>query len=685
MFAKKHWIPIVLFAVVLAACGSGGQEAPLAQSNSNSEVFSATANSAVSVVLAWAEVSGASEYLVEAKYGAGDYFEVAQLGGDESTFTHFVVPNSKDLTYRLSAVKATVNEQIGTASVSMPELAPNPVVITEIIPFLPSIGGGDVDFSSMPTLDPLNPDPNAMATMIAMAEGLAGENPEDLLAELEPISATQTIGPEGGTVEVTDPNGVAYSLEVPAGVVDQETTFKLDPLEIIGGVPFQHLLAAADIFPALPFYEPLKLRITLPEEAISADETITAFIGSKSNSELSMTPVYQKENELIVHIFWGDVVGIATATRDEILEQAIKTPTDSGEQISQQIAVMQALSEDKSFAGFSRLIDQIFEGLIEQIAQSSALHGGSPGMLSAPQRQSGSESGIVLWNDISRIQTLWNHYIIGANEQTGQADPSVLTPQQRFEEVASLIVRINEFLKTHTGCRTRDEFYAEALLQILTHPEGNFQEAVAADFTKRFGSPEALKNCTYIFHVTTSDISVEDTEGRLTIKAHTNPFNLEVVVRAEKISLRGAGPVIYDRLRFLAYDCPPEFDVQPPSISTMWISNLIPIFDLDLKVVNFQLLGVSPDPLSGTPVQLNADVQGDTDSCEVVKVFYAKVEVDVWTAGIAGGHNFVINKDSWSIEGEKSYIATNRIVKYSFANISETSTMVLTVLQEKSE
>lgn len=548
----------------------------------------ATANSAVSVNLAWAAVPNASSYLIEAKYGSGDFFELAKLDGEATSYTHFVVPNSKELTYQLSAVTASGNQQIGTATVSMPQLSPNPVVITELMPFLPSIGGGDIDFSTMPTIDPVNPDPNAMATMMAMAEAFANVSPEELLAELEPISATQTIGPEGGTIEVTDPNEVVYLLEVPAGLMENETTFNLQPFESMSGSPFSELLGSVQVSPPIEFTAPLRLTITLPEPP--SNGKVVAFDHSHFDGEFSLVPVFQVGNVFTMNVYWGDLVGIATADPDEILAQSARIPTDAAAQISQQIAVIQALSADTSPEAFAAIMNQIFEGLFLPVDQTG--YQLSSDLLAAPAErlQRGSESGMELWRRISALARWWNE----------RWDPDYESNRAvRAAKLGEVATEIKNFLDTHTGCRTRDEFYAQAFLNILQgaggvrSPAADFQTSLAETYSSMFGAPEDLKHCSFNLHVVSSNIVIEDANQKTTLRVHVDPFEMIVAGYGDQLHLSGGGYVVYDVMTEVIKKCGPTLvKLTPPSAAYFFIADLRPIFDDELKVVDFQLFHV---------------------------------------------------------------------------------------------
>lgn len=668
MFAEKRWIVLSFLVLAAPACGTAASDSPPPeQVPSNPEAFSASVATAVSIDLTWATVPDAAGYFIEAKYGSGDFIEVAQVGAERHAYTFFVVPNTSQVTVRLSAVVDNGTLELGTSTASLPALVPNPVLLTGVEYFLPS-----ADSMGLPAIDPLNPDPNAMATVAAMAANIDPGDPSAFLSGMAPISVTQTIGSDGGEITVADPKGVEYSLTIPQGAVPSDTSLNLRPIESIAGFPFGDLLGAVAISPPIRFDVPLRLTIALPEEP-SADEEVAAFIGSAFNQELSLVPAYAGANSYALNVYWGDMVGMAAAAPEELIAQAPRIPTDSAEQISQQIALMQALSADSSPEAFAAMIHQIFQGLLRQDEQTAYPTRRSPGVRAAPARQGGSRSGREIWSRINAAQRAWMEEQFNPlyDRGTNPLAQDLGSQQVRAALIANLTSEIEGFLDTHTGCRTRDEFFAEALLQILKSPENDFQQEISDNFRSRFGDPGALKDCTFQLHIVDSEIVLANAEMRTTVRVHTNPFPLEVVARGDRISLRGVGGEIYGQSSYIIFECPPERNMPPPSTAVIWITDLAPVFNEELKVVDFQLRGISPDPFS---------VQGGLAPQCGVNITEAP---DLWGNSMQALHNMVIGYDNWGIDGEASYIATNNIANYSQMNITENTTMVLTANQEE--
>ena len=102
-----------------------------------------------------------------------------------------------------------------------------------------------------------------------LATGAAASIPIPDLANVDLDEARAdrvTIGPEGGELEVTDANGVAYWLLVPAGAVAAPTAMAAVPITRLAGQPEgTTLLAGVHFVPeGLAFWKAAELTITLP-------------------------------------------------------------------------------------------------------------------------------------------------------------------------------------------------------------------------------------------------------------------------------------------------------------------------------------------------------------------------------------------------------------------------------------
>jgi hypothetical protein len=84
-------------------------------------------------------------------------------------------------------------------------------------------------------------------------------NPDEFLAQAGPSYPQTEIGPSGGEVVLTDPNGVTYTLAFPVDAVHEPTGITLVPIESVNGLPFAGgLLAGVQIHPPIPVAGPAR-------------------------------------------------------------------------------------------------------------------------------------------------------------------------------------------------------------------------------------------------------------------------------------------------------------------------------------------------------------------------------------------------------------------------------------------
>jgi hypothetical protein len=649
------------------------------------EEFSAQATSLVAVRLKWQSVVDAGGYQIEARYGGGEFFPVAEVAADQTSYDHFTVPGNTDLTYRLSAITGAARVEIASATVAMPDLVPNPWVV-QPMPAVPSVG--DIpDFTALPTLDPGNPDPSVLATLTAFADafGSGSSAPQP-----QPIWVKKDIGPEGGTLTLTAPSQRVFSLEVPAGALDEMTPLYLVPIGEIADFPFSDgHLGAVQIHPPIPFGGPLILTIESPDDqAVASDPITVGFSVSSFNNELSLAPIYAAgSNTYQMRVYWGDTFGLALATAEELKTQAGRVPSDSGEQLRQQLALLRAFNTDASPAGEVRAWVQLIEGLLEQMKDLRGQDSrGVHARLAAPPRRPDlqSQGGRDLWEVIQRWDTAWDQTYTSLPEVTSGTEP--LDNTRRAALIEEVTGKIKAFLDGHNGCRSQGDLFAQALRQMLIAPETDFQRRIAHDYRSRFGLP--AKQCTYQLHIVESTIvnEVHSDNGTLTdtVRVHTNPIPLELVVRGAKLAFRGIGPVTYEKYEHSDSSCPPAIEVAPYPSAAIWITDLTLIFDAAGRVSNFALQGVFPDPISGNDTGTWTTEIDENGNCTSINWESHEGEhVDVWgTSFFPGVHNRYIHSDTWSIAGDESYVATSNVSDFQQGAITESTTMLLTVNQE---
>ena len=143
--------------------------------------FTAEAPPYGSVKLKWEAVEGAQIYVLEQQLeGHDNFIPVMALSAAQTNYEDYLAPQESKLTYRLQTVSDGKLGGYSTASVKTASVLPNPLTV--------------------------------QATFA------------------EDQTVTQSIGPEGGSMSLTDQNGVLYELKVPAGAVQAATDFTLTPV-----------------------------------------------------------------------------------------------------------------------------------------------------------------------------------------------------------------------------------------------------------------------------------------------------------------------------------------------------------------------------------------------------------------------------------------------------------------------
>ena len=706
MKKRSRILLLSLLIIFSMACGLAGQGVPQGQVTQQSQsapqeettTFSAQAVSPASVDLKWPAVVGATGYLLEGQYGDGDYFQVDKLPGDRTEYTHFVVPGSSQITFRLSAVKDSGNEEIDSVAVKIPALSPNPFSVDFLQPFAPVVSGIP-DFSSLPTMDPQNPDMNAVATLQAMTEGMG---PDSFQPEVKPVEARQEISPEGGTVTLTSPNGVVFTLVVPAGAVAETTKFRLIPIESITEFPFAGgLLAGVQIRPPIPFAAPLALTITLPPDSPPADvPLVIGFTVSSLSNELFLAPVSSEGgNAFSMTTSWGDTFGLASATLAEIEAQAARIPTDPGAQMAQQLAALRVADPDPGPESDTRIAVQVMQGFLQQTEGLTA-HPPSRGggglaapavnVKSAPNVQ--YESPAKLLTALFWAEAIWNwlqqmlHLVPGTPPPPGEIGQMLIKLEKAtVEEMTPLI---KDFMDDHDGCRTFLGLSAETFRQILRVPATPYQQALANNYRARFGPPPSPE-CEFRLKIVRSSIKTFDEGGdsnlgseTVVATVHSEPWPLELAMREFRYFLRGSVGTLYDEWHETYSKCPPTMQLRPFPTSLIWITDLAFAFDDDERVSDFTLKGVELEQ-TGTNVDsvLTTD-QPRPGECKVLKNFRGANPVDDWGLAFAGLHTAPRGLDNWVITGDDSYVATDTISGRTEGFYTEDTTIVLTVNQK---
>jgi len=194
-----------------------------------------------------------------------------------------------------------------------------------------SVGADDDVVELPPGVEPF-PEPNPLNLEISLEEGNTAE---------------ATIGAEGGTLEVTSADGARFVLEVPAGALASPEQIRMTPAAAVKGVPFEAgALATVDLEPdGLGFYEPVTLRIELPDTV--ATEDLVSFGTYDSGQDFHLYPSSSDGNVLEVQLSHFSSAGASAASRAERERiAAAYTPSQSDAYAQDQAAVIVSNVDD---------------------------------------------------------------------------------------------------------------------------------------------------------------------------------------------------------------------------------------------------------------------------------------------------------------------------------------------------
>jgi hypothetical protein len=125
---------------------------------------------------------------------------------------------------------------------------------------------------------------------------------------------------EGGTVSLTDTNGVTYTLTVPTNAVTGPQVFELTLITNISGLPFKgSLLGAVSLGPdGLELAEPAQLQITFPTNTPIDPFQIAGYTFNLDGSFLRLNAVAADTNSIVMPVFALGGFGCSYASLTEI-------------------------------------------------------------------------------------------------------------------------------------------------------------------------------------------------------------------------------------------------------------------------------------------------------------------------------------------------------------------------------
>lgn len=263
--------------------------------------FTAEAPPYGSVKLKWEAVEGAQVYLLEHKLdGQDNFFPVMALNAANTSYEDYLAPKDTKLTYRLQPFTDGKPGAYSMASVTTAAVLPNPLTV--------------------------------QATFA-----------EDQMV-------TQSIGPDGGSISLTDQKGVIYELNVPAGAVLAATDFTLTPVTDVQGWPLDGAnLGSVRIGPeGLDLYTNLTLTITLPD-GFPSDGTLPVGYGfDGTGDEFHIFPAGITEAGTSTQsVKKAGSQGVGTGSKLKIIEFAVQHwVTQFGVNLSQLLVAQQLADAD---------------------------------------------------------------------------------------------------------------------------------------------------------------------------------------------------------------------------------------------------------------------------------------------------------------------------------------------------
>ncbi|PKO05452.1 MAG: hypothetical protein CVU41_12540 [Chloroflexi bacterium HGW-Chloroflexi-3] len=222
---------------------------PFVLENSGPAGFTAELTAPDIVLLKWNPLPGATGYELFVSQNNLHWYRIANLPGERDRFEDLLATENSLLSYRLVALTAA--GESGTSSLQI-------------------------------QTQPRNPNPLNVQSSF-----------EDDLA------VTALVGPEGGTLSLSDSKGVNYSLEIPKNALLLEMEVSMTPVSNISNWPLDgNLQAGVHLEPdGWLLYEPAMLTISLPA-SYSSGLAMVGFGFNGSGEEFHLTTAYLQSTQL---------------------------------------------------------------------------------------------------------------------------------------------------------------------------------------------------------------------------------------------------------------------------------------------------------------------------------------------------------------------------------------------------
>jgi len=573
-------LPLAL-ALGCGPLGTVAGKTPSASDQAPATRFSAEVTSPVSVMLRWPAAAEATKYIVEVKYGGQDFLSLVEVSSDLTSYEDIPAPDGMDLTYRLKVVTSAGESEAGTAAVSTPVQEPNPLTV-QAHEYEPT-------FWEPPAVDPTDPnfDPSSL-----YPPGFDPEDPEafDPSSMMVVPSATVLIGPEGGAVSVTSPDGVSSTLEVPAGALDEEVPITLTPIQSIDGLPLSGgLLGAFRIEPEGLFFDlPAILTIEASDgRALPGGNQAVGFAFEGEGQEFHLYPFAPDQAIAQRQSGAGHVArGIARPPAAGPLAQIAAAQARSyGVGAGTRSDAQAVVRNHRPSANDAAIANRLAYGQAEEPELMPLVF---PAKLSA-NRILESANNAISWEQVMEVLDNFEFH----NQFYGK-DKASQAAREKIWDV--LLDRLNKMLEHNLNkCLTAEDFSAHALAERMTNPKpGSFGAQMAQRFKQKYGDRvlkdviDSAKNCKL-------ELSIN---SRITAQ-FTGLGTFEVPVRGSvplkwrwngRITyLTGLGTITYQEIQIRPAEpnCTPM--VAPGGTEAFVMVKLLPVYASGGGLVDFNL------------------------------------------------------------------------------------------------
>jgi hypothetical protein len=642
---KAHTrILIGLLLIFSTACSLGGFAADGSSTGSSDNPASTMGNlqaqaaSPASILLSWDPIAGADGYSLEVQFGDSDFVPAADIPAEATSYEHFVLPGTTDISYRLEAATASGSRDVGTASLTLPPLEPNPTTVeTELAQPTVGIPGFDPNTGLPPGFDPNNPGSFDPSTM--MPPGFDPDNPDsfDMGSLMQDPSVAQEIGPDGGSVSVTAPDGAVYTLDVPAGATDQPVTFTLTPVKSIGGLPLSGgLLGAVQVKPeGFEFNLPARLtmepaaRDTNPAAPLTVGFAVSPFgqefflypLASAQTGATGATPHLARlvpspkaqTSSSSMSIDSGATYGVGSGSLQDVQNQARRVPSNSADQASQHNAQQQYVNPERAAASFLETAWNI------QISIANA------------------DRASRMSSVTSQLEKYWQDGGSKFNPETNQA------------LIDRYVTRIKGVFDRSKGdCLTSDDAVASDLAQKMHDGANDFWKAVQQAYQSKYGEEgkkliddlaSGKRSCRYTLEFT-STIRLENGKDWAEAKVHTAaPIEMLhtrglMATAPTRYRLAGFGDIKYDSYEFKSKGCPVAKVTQYPEVAIN-VVGLYPEFQVDGHLFDFLWAGTELG--ANWTRDIGARANQDKNGCDMTIALMGGG--DLWSGGFALLHS----------------------------------------------